>query len=147
MRTALGDDTSDSAQRFATETLSATSLDVVREYAMAMQAMSNSRFEEALQSFRRAATLDPNFGLGVRRHGHRVGQHGPAQEAATYVQEAIRHVDKMTERERFRTRGLFYYVTNDYEAASRSMATCWPAMTAMRRPATTWRSARPSCAT
>ena len=41
---------------------------------------------------------------------------GQPQEAATYVQEAIRHVDKMTERERFRTRGMFYYVTNDYEA-------------------------------
>ena len=32
------------------------------------------------------------------------------------MKEAIRHLDRMTERERFRTRGLFYYVTNDYQA-------------------------------
>ncbi len=114
--TALGDDTSDSAQRFATETLSATSLDVVREYALAMQALSNSKFEEARQSFSRAAALDPNFGLAYAGMAIASANMGQAQEAQTYVQEAIRHVDKMTERERFRTRGLFYYVTNDYEA-------------------------------
>ncbi|HMK72696.1 MAG TPA: tetratricopeptide repeat protein, partial [Myxococcaceae bacterium] len=28
--------------------------------------------------------------------------------------EAVRHVDRMTERERFRTRGLYYYLTADY---------------------------------
>jgi tetratricopeptide (TPR) repeat protein len=114
--TALGDDTSDSAQRFATETLSATSLDVVREYAVAMQALSNSKFEEARQSFSRAAALDPNFGLAYAGMAIASANMGQPQEAQTYVQEAIRHVDKMTERERFRTRGLFYYVTNDYEA-------------------------------
>jgi tetratricopeptide (TPR) repeat protein len=116
VRTALGDDTSDSAQRFATETLSATSLDVVREYAMAMQALSNSKFEEARQSFGRAVALDPNFGLAYAGMAIASANMGQTQEAETYVQEAIRHVDKMTERERFRTRGLFYYVTNDYEA-------------------------------
>jgi eukaryotic-like serine/threonine-protein kinase len=116
VRTALGDDTSDSAQRFATETLSATSLDVVREYALAMQALSNSKFEEARLSFGRAVKLDPNFGLAYAGMAIASANMGQNQEAETYVQEAIRHVDKMTERERFRTRGLFYYVTNDYAA-------------------------------
>ncbi len=116
IRTALGDDTSDSAQRFATETLSATSLDVVREYAMAMQALSNSKFDDARQSFGAAVKLDPNFGLAYAGMAIASSNMGQPQEAATYVQEAIRHVDKMTERERFRTRGMFYLVTNDYEA-------------------------------
>jgi tetratricopeptide (TPR) repeat protein len=116
VRTALGDDMSDSAQRFATETLSATSLDVVREYAQAMQALSNSKFDEARQNFAQATKLDPNFGLAYAGMAIASANMGQTQEAQTYVQEAIRHVDKMTERERFRTRGLFYYVTNDYEA-------------------------------
>ena len=38
------------------------------------------------------------------------------RKPSDYVKEAIRHVDRMTERERFRTRGMFYYITNDYEA-------------------------------
>ena len=83
---------------------------------MAMQALSNSKFEEARQSFGRAVKLDPNFGLAYAGMAIASANMGQQQEAATYVQEAIRHVDKMTERERFRTRGLFYYVTNDYEA-------------------------------
>jgi eukaryotic-like serine/threonine-protein kinase len=116
VRTALGDDTSDSAQRFATETLSATSLDVVREYAMAMQALSNSKFDEARQSFGQAVKLDPNFGLAYAGMAIASSNMGQPQEATNYVQEAIRHVDKMTERERFRTRGMFYLLTNDYEA-------------------------------
>ncbi len=116
VRTALGDETSDSAQRFATETLSSTSLDVVREYAMAMQALSNSKFDEARRSFGQAVKLDPNFGLAYAGMAIASSNMGQPQEAATYVQEAIRHVDKMTERERFRTRGMFYYITNDYEA-------------------------------
>jgi tetratricopeptide (TPR) repeat protein len=114
--TALGDDTSDSAQRFATETLSATSLDVVREYAMAMQALSNSQFDDARRSFGRAVALDPNFGLAYAGMAIASANMGQTEEAQNFVQEAIKHVDKMTERERFRTRGMFYYLTNDYEA-------------------------------
>src|SRR5262249_24765357 len=34
--------------------------------------------------------------------------------AERYIEEAVRHVDRMTERERFRTRGLYYYLTSDY---------------------------------
>ncbi len=116
VRSALGDETSDSAQRFATDTLSATSLDVVREYAVAMQALSMSKFEDARRSFGNAVTLDPSFGLAYAGMAIASANMGQPQEAERYVQEAIRHVDKMTERERLRTRGLFYYVTNDYES-------------------------------
>ena len=83
---------------------------------MAMQALSNSKFDEARRSFGQAVKLDPNFGLAYAGMAIASSNMGQPQEAATYVQEAIRHVDKMTERERFRTRGMFYYITNDYEA-------------------------------
>jgi len=36
------------------------------------------------------------------------------QDAEKYIKEAVRHLDGMTERERYRTRGLFYYLTSDY---------------------------------
>jgi hypothetical protein len=48
-------------RHFAMETLSATSLEVVRESARAAEAMSESRFDEARQSFSRAVALDPDF--------------------------------------------------------------------------------------
>jgi tetratricopeptide (TPR) repeat protein len=116
VREALGDDTSDSAQRFAMETLSATSLDVVREYAAAMGALSDNKPEDARQRFQKALDRDPNFGLayaGLAIASRNIGQQ---QDAERHIKEAVRHVDRMTERERYRTRGLFYYLTSDYQA-------------------------------
>ena len=63
VREALGDDTSDAARRFAMETLSAASLDVVRDYATAMEALSNNKTEVALENFAKAVHRDPQFGL------------------------------------------------------------------------------------
>ena len=39
------------------------------------------------------------------------------QDAEKYIKEAVRHLDGMTERERYRTRGLFFMVTSDYQPA------------------------------
>jgi tetratricopeptide (TPR) repeat protein len=119
VREALGDDTSGSAQRFAMETLSATSLEVIREYAGAMEALSRSRFETARQGFKKAVTLDPNFGLAYAGLAIASKNLDQQQEAEQYVKEALAHVDGMTERERYRTRGLFYYLTSDYPACVR----------------------------
>ena len=50
VRTALGDETSDSEQMLAMGSLSATSLEVVSHYAAAMEAQSaNGKYEEARQ--------------------------------------------------------------------------------------------------
>ncbi len=116
VRESLGDDTSDSAKRFAMETLSATSLDVVRAYAGAMEALSRSKFDEALQGFSKAATLDPAFGLAHAGMAITSRNLDRQEDAEKHVKEAIRHLDGMTERERYRTRGMFYYLTNDYQA-------------------------------
>jgi tetratricopeptide (TPR) repeat protein len=123
VREALGDEsTSDSAQRFAMETLSATSLDVVREYAGAMEAISRSRFDDALQGFSKAVALDPNFGLGYAGMASASRNLDRLQDAEKYITEAVRHLDGMTERERYRTRGLFYMVTGDNQACAKEFA-------------------------
>ena len=116
VREALGDDTSDSAQRFAMETLSATSLDAVREYARGMEAMSASKFDDALQSFSKAVALDPKFGIAYGAMAATSRNLERQQDAEKYAKEAISHFDSMTERERFRTRGFYYSITNDYQA-------------------------------
>jgi len=114
VRTALGDDTSDAAQRFATQTFSATSLDVVRAYAAGADALSRSKFDEALQNFSNAVSRDRNFGLGWAGMGIASSNLDKQQDAEKYIKEAVRHLDGMTERERFRTRGLYYMLTSDY---------------------------------
>jgi tetratricopeptide (TPR) repeat protein len=116
VRVALGDRKPDSARRFAMETLSATSLEVIRDYAGAMEALSRSRFDEALQGFSRAVERDPDFGLAYAGMAIASQNLDKPQDAKRYVTEAIRHLDAMTERERYRTRGMYYLLTADYQA-------------------------------
>jgi Tfp pilus assembly protein PilF len=115
VREALGD-TPEGDNRFAMETLSATSLEVVREYARAAEAMSRSRFDEARQRFAKAIALDPNFGLGYAGMASASRNLDKQQDAEQYIKEAVRHLDGMTERERYRTRGLAFMITSDYQA-------------------------------
>ena len=115
VREALGDEVSESAQRFAKETLSATSLDVVHEYAGGIEALSRSRFDEALGKFSKAVALDPKFGLAYAGMAITARNLDKQQDAERHAQEAIKYLDSMTERERYRTRGIFYFVTGDYQ--------------------------------
>ena len=114
IRKKLGDETSDAEQRFAMDTLTATSLDVVHDYAVAMEALASSQFEAARDGFQRAVERDPAFGLAYAGRATASSNLGKQQEAQRDITEAVRHVDRMTERERFRTRGLYYYLTSDY---------------------------------
>jgi tetratricopeptide (TPR) repeat protein len=116
VREVLGDDLSDSARRFAMETLSATSIEVVDQYADAMEAFSRGGYEDALKGFSNAVDLDPDFGLAYAGMAAVSRNMGRQEDAEKYLNEAIRRIDSMTERERYRTRGLFYGVTGDYEA-------------------------------
>jgi eukaryotic-like serine/threonine-protein kinase len=116
VRNALGDDTSDSAQRFAMQTLTATSLEAVRDYAVGQEALSNNRFEDARRSYLKAIERDPNFGAAYSGMAIASRNLGFLEDGKKYAREAVRHLDSMTERERYRARGLLYYVTNDYQA-------------------------------
>jgi tetratricopeptide (TPR) repeat protein len=115
VREALGDDTSDSTRRFAADTLSATSIDVVRNYAAAMEAQADGRFEEALAGFRKALDGDPNFGLAYAGMASSSRNLERFEEAEKYAREAARLVGRMTERERYRARGLLSMATGDYQ--------------------------------
>ena len=147
IRTALGDDTSDSAQRFATEKLSATSLDVVREYALAMQALSSSQFDEARQASNAPSSSTRTSAWPMPAWPPPRPTWASPRKPRGTCKEAIRHVDRMTERERFRTRGLLYYLTNDYEACVKEYGDLLASTRPTPRRATTWRCARRSCAT
>ncbi len=116
VREALGDEESDSAKRFAMESLSATSLDVVREYAGAMDALSRGQFEDARERFSRTLTLDPKFGLGYLGLATTSLNLRRQQEAEVHAKQAVSHVESMTERERYRTRGMYYLITSDYQS-------------------------------
>ena len=114
VREALGDDTSDAAKQFATDRLSATSLDVVRYYAAGTAGLHSNKPEEALRNFQAAVEVDPKFGFGyygLAIASRNLDRHADAEK---YIAEAIKYIDSMTDRERFRTRGFSYRINGEY---------------------------------
>jgi tetratricopeptide (TPR) repeat protein len=115
LQTAMGADTSESAQRFAMDTLTTTSLEAVHEYAVAREAMAGGRFEEALKRFAKAVEIDRDFGAAYPGMAIAAGALGQQQDAEKYIQLAQRHLDNMTERERYRTRSSYYLLLGNHE--------------------------------
>ena len=115
VRKALGDATSESAQRLSMETLTAASLEAVHEYAAGLDAQSAGKFEETLQHLSRAVDLDPNFGMAYTVMAGASRNLGRQQDAEKYIREAIKHIDHMTEREHYRTRAFLYFLTGDQQ--------------------------------
>ena len=101
VRKVLGDRTSESDQLFAMRSVSASSLDVVSQYAAGQEAQARGKWEDARKRFSRAVELDPNFGLGYQGLSAMAATLGQPDEAKKRIQEALRHVDGMTARERF----------------------------------------------
>ncbi len=114
VRAALGDDASESDQLFRTASMSATSLDVVRLYAAGREAASNNRYEEARRQYARAIQVDPKFGIGYQALAAVSLNLGAVKDAERYAQEALSHLDGMTQREVYSIRGLYYLTTGDY---------------------------------
>jgi tetratricopeptide (TPR) repeat protein len=59
--------------------------------------------------------LDPEFGVGYLVLAVASGNLGKVADQKRYLAEALRHLDGMTERERYTTRGYSYWVAGDYE--------------------------------
>jgi tetratricopeptide (TPR) repeat protein len=118
VRESFGDDISDSAQRSATRssvmsTLTDTPLETVHEFGNAMDAMSNGNPEDALLGFSKAIEIDPNFGLAYAGMARAAQSIGRQEDAEKYIKQALSHIDSMTERDRYRTRALYYELTGD----------------------------------
>ncbi|HUE90060.1 MAG TPA: protein kinase [Vicinamibacterales bacterium] len=119
VRRALGDSASDSSQMFAMRSVSAGSLEVVAHYAAAVQAQSNNRFDQALDSYAKAVALDPTFGLGYQGLAAMSRNLGRTEDAEKYIKEALRHLDGMTDRERFGTRAFYYRMIGDNQQCAK----------------------------
>ena len=115
IRNALGDKASQTDQLFAMRTISTTSLDVISQYAAGIELQSKGKYEEARGKFLKAVALDPQFGLGYQSLSVTSRNVGKLQDAEMYAKEALRYLDGMTERERFSTRGNYYWNTGDLQ--------------------------------
>lgn len=116
IRKALGDTTPESVQLAATQgSFAASNVEAVHLYSIGMDQQFSGKWQDALQSFSKAAQLDPNFARAYAGMAAAAGNMGQTQDAEKDAKLAIEHVDRMTERERYRVRGQFYIQTENWQ--------------------------------
>jgi eukaryotic-like serine/threonine-protein kinase len=117
VRRALGD-TMPEGSAAAAETFTATSLDAMAAYARGQELNYAGRQTDALKAFEQAVTLDPGLARAYSGMGVIYGALKQDAKAEESYQNALKNLDRMTEREKFRTLGGYYLlVTHNYESA------------------------------
>jgi eukaryotic-like serine/threonine-protein kinase len=117
VRNALGDTTPASAQRAAAETFTAASLEAAHAYAEGQEFQWEGKWDDALRSWSHAVQLDPNFGRAYAGLAAMQNNLGHREEAVKYYQLALAQIDRMTPREKYRTRSGYYLAIRDQEKA------------------------------
>src|SRR5713226_5332871 len=116
IRKALGDVTPESEQFHALSgAFNIGSLEALHVDAMGIQQQYAGKYQEALQSFSKAVEVDPNFAAAYAGMAAMSENLGKREDAERYIKLAMQHEDRMTERERSRTRGLYYAKMGDWQ--------------------------------
>jgi serine/threonine protein kinase/Flp pilus assembly protein TadD len=111
MRRVLGDTTPDSIKRQQEETVTSSSIEAVHQYAVAQDLLYSGKWEEALPYYSRAIALDPNMGRAYAGMAAASANMRRNADAEKYYQAAMAHIDRMSDREKYRTRGGYYIFT------------------------------------
>ena len=117
MRQFLGDTTPASVKRQQQETVTSSSIEAVHEYAVAQEFQLSGKWDEAKAHYSRAIELDPNMGRAYAGIAAVSANLGRKPDAEKYYQAAMAHIDRMTDREKYRTRGGYYLMTRQPEKA------------------------------
>lgn len=118
LREELGDNSIDRDKLVTSETFTAASLEAAQSYSKAQSLQYNGKYEEAMRHYRSALQFDPDFGRAYSGLALSANALGKTEEAADLWEKALANLDKMTERERLRTLGLYYsLVTRNYQKA------------------------------
>jgi tetratricopeptide (TPR) repeat protein len=113
LRAALGDATADSDSAADAETFTAASLEAAKAYAEAQELSWAGQPEAAIAKYKEAIRLDPELGRAYSGLAALYSNQGKREEAAEYYRLALAKVDRMTEREKYRTRGGYYLFVRD----------------------------------
>lgn len=117
IRQALGDASPESAKLAAAETFSASSVDAAHQYAMAQDFQFAAKWDDAIQAYNKAIELDPTLGRAYAGLAVVNANLGQRDAAAQYFQKAMAHIDRMTDREKFRTRASYYLAVRNTQSA------------------------------
>ncbi len=111
IREALGDVNIDPSS--VNETFTAASLEAINYYLTAQALSLEQNFEGAIEYYQKAVAEDPEFGRAWSGLALTEFELGRELEAEQHYRTALQHLGKMTERERLRTMGTYYALSNE----------------------------------
>jgi eukaryotic-like serine/threonine-protein kinase len=103
IRKALGDVSAGAKDESEAETFTASSLEAAHAYASGQDSMLNGNFEKAREAFSKAIGIDARFGRAYASMAVASLNLGMRQDGDKYFKLALSHLDRMTDRERYRT--------------------------------------------
>lgn len=107
MRRELGDTAANSATAGG-ETFTAASLEAARAYVLAGELANAGKFNEAIGQYQEAVQRDPEFGRAYSGWATAAFRVGRSDEAEQMWKKALSLLERMTEREKYRTLGSYY---------------------------------------
>ena len=108
IRNALGDTTPESLQLAAAETFTTGSLEAAQQFAQGQDLQHAGKYGEALPHLTKATELDPELGRAYAAIATIHANEGRMSEAEKYFQLSFSKIDRMSDREKYRTRSLYY---------------------------------------
>jgi eukaryotic-like serine/threonine-protein kinase len=117
VRRGLGDASANADQIKEAETFTAASLEAAHEYVQAQELQAAGKYQEALDGYQKALKLDPQLGRAYAGLGAVSNSMLNRDEAIKYYKQALGLIDRMTDREKFRTRGGYYAAIGDNDKA------------------------------
>lgn len=118
LRRRLGDSTVTRDDSRPSETFTAASLDAMRAYVRGQDLQVAGQFQQALAAYHEAVQIDQGFGRAYAGMGVIYGNLKQPAKAEESYQKAMKHLDRMTEREKYGTLGGYYLlVSHDYDQA------------------------------
>jgi tetratricopeptide (TPR) repeat protein len=117
LRRGLGEKGPAGARALAEETFTTASLDAMNSYARAQELQWEGKYAEAMAQYRQAISQDADMGRAYAGMAALLTNLGERDQAERIYQQALSRVDRMTEREKYRTRGGYYLSRRDADKA------------------------------
>src|SRR5213594_1316390 len=105
------------AQIAAAETFSTSSREAAHEYAIAQDFQWAGKYGDAIQHYSKATEFDPNIGRAYSGLAAVYANMGRRQDSEKYYKLALSKMDRMSDREKYRTRSGYYLLTRNSDKA------------------------------
>ena len=107
----------------AADLVTSSSLEAARQYTIAQDLSRASKWRDAIDAYQSALYLDPDLGRAYAGLAAASANLNRYEDTKKYYKEALKRIDRMTDRELHRTLGGYFLWTGDGKAAIKELTT------------------------